>query len=145
MSTSRVFSLFVALALVVVAVLVVQAGIATSALTPNDRARRADVARWVAMGEYYTGVNPDARRAREADVARWVAMGEFYAKIGAPSNAGRAALIASARYTGLALLEYERTGNPKFLPRCIAPQMMAELPAHIGSNQWKSVVGVCGE
>jgi hypothetical protein len=41
------------------------------------RGAEADVARWVAQGEYYTGL----ARGAEAETARWVAMGEFYTKV----------------------------------------------------------------
>ena len=44
-----------------------------------QRARDADIARWVGMGKAYTQRELDnMQRARDADAARWVAMGEAY-------------------------------------------------------------------
>lgn len=134
-------------------------------------ARQADLARWVAQGEYFTtlqsaaNISFDALRirdinsarwealgqayanavspARQADLARWVSLGEYYSNLdGASNTLAHARLVASARYTGLALQEYERTGNPNLLPDTISPQIIAELPSTIGTNSWKAVVEV---
>ena len=59
MSISRLFSLFVALALVAVAALTLRAGVATSNLV-NGGTIDADAARWQALGEFY------AKQAQEA-------------------------------------------------------------------------------
>ena len=147
MSTSRLVSLFLAV-IVVVAVLIVQAGAAASALTNNDRARQADVARWVALGEYdkKVGANAVFDPKPTADTARWVALGEFYTQrnSAAISNATRSALTASARYTGQAIQEYVRTGIRIYLPKCISSEIMFML-LPIGDNSWKTQVALCGK
>lgn len=46
-----------------------------------QRARDADVARWVAIGEAYTQRDvANMQGARDADLARWVEMGKGYAQ-----------------------------------------------------------------
>ena len=74
--------------LVIAAVLVVGVGSADpSAKGPEPerfdpaRVAAADAARWVAMGEFYTGLAELQRqRSMEADAARWIAKGEYYAQ-----------------------------------------------------------------
>jgi len=80
MSISRLFSLFVALALVAVAALTLRAGVATSNLV-NGGTIDADAARWQALGELYARQAQEAarvQRAQAANTARWVAMGKAY-------------------------------------------------------------------
>jgi hypothetical protein len=85
MSTSRLFSVFVGLALVVVTVLMVRAGIATSETASSSNAALAvETARWAAIGESYTKLEAQhIQRGQEAQVARWQALGESYAKLNA--------------------------------------------------------------
>ena len=112
----------------------------------------AEAARWVAMGEYYTNLqksaaNPASQRGREADAARWIAMGKYYTDLQAAEVARQAHhdLIVAARYTGLALEDYERTGKKSSLPACVAAEIAAELPTNIGSNGWKGLVPICSK
>ena len=80
MLISRLF----ALGIVITLGLSVIGAISVSSHTTQDaqgfqRARDADLARWVAMGEAYSQRELDnMQRARDADVARWLAMGEAY-------------------------------------------------------------------
>ncbi|HET7375349.1 MAG TPA: hypothetical protein VFK30_01500, partial [Anaerolineae bacterium] len=112
--------------------------------------RQADVARWVALGEYYKQVGANAafdpKPITAADTARWVALGEFYTQrnSAAISNATRSALTASARYTRQAIQEYVRTGNRAYLPKCISSEIMSMLLS-IGDNSWKTQVALCGK
>ncbi len=83
MSISRLLSLFVALALVVVAALTLRAGVASSNPV-NSGTIDAGAARWQALGEAYVTQAQEAarvQRAQAADTARWIAMGKFYAKL----------------------------------------------------------------
>jgi hypothetical protein len=83
MSINRLFSLFVALTFVVVVVLTVRAGIATSNPV-NSGTIDAEAARWQALGEFYARQAQESariQRVQEPDTARWVAMGKFYAKL----------------------------------------------------------------
>jgi hypothetical protein len=175
MSTNRIILVIVAIALLVTGGFVVQSVFATANTVSSvrePRAADADVARWVAEGEYYSKLQPaaasfDAQRSREADVARWAALGEAYARSDGRGRTADAArwvamgeyytgmnsveaakrahndLIAAARYTGLALEDYELTGKKSSLPDCIPADVMAELPANIGDNHWKSMVSTC--
>ena len=140
----------------------------------ESRASEADVARWVGQGEYYSKMSSsaasfDAQHSRDADAARWAALGEAYASSderGRKADAARLVamgeyykdlssaeaakqvhndLIAAARYTGLALEDYELTGKKSSLPACIPADVMAELPATIGGNHWKSMVSTCSQ
>lgn len=62
----------------------------------------------------------------------------------ASEAAEQAALMVGARYTAMALNEYERTGNRNLLPECISPDILALLPSRIGSNRWQAEVPMCG-
>ena len=82
--------------------------------------------------------------------ARWAAQAEYFAKLAPTGSRGPAhlnliQLIGAARYTGEALLEFERTGNRNALPICISAETLAELPETIGGNRWKELVPVCGQ
>ena len=80
MLISRLF----ALGIVITLGLSVIGALSVSSHTTQDaqgfqRARDADLARWVEMGEAYRQREvTNMQRARDADVARWVAMGEAY-------------------------------------------------------------------
>jgi hypothetical protein len=178
MSANRIIIVVVAIALLVTAGLITQSVIATANTVSSvrePRAADADVARWVAEGEYYSKLQPvaasfDPQRSRDVDAARWAALGEAYSRL--DDNRGRAAdaarwvamgeyytgmssveaakqahndLIAAARYTGMALEDYELTGKKSSLPACIPADVMAELPATIGDNHWKSMVSNCSQ
>ncbi len=178
MSTNRVIYVVVAIALLITVVFVTQSAVATARSVSagrEARAAEADVARWVAEGEYYSKLQPaaasfDPQRSRDVDAARWAALGEAYS--GRDDNRGRAAddarwvamgeyytdlssveaakqahydLIAAARYTGQALEDYELTGKKSSLPACIPADVMAELPATIGDNHWKAMVATCSQ
>jgi len=177
MSTNRIIYVVVAIALFVTAVFVTQSVVATAHSVSAGREARAadaDVARWVAEGEYYSKLQPAAasfdpqhsreadaarwaalgeayarsdERGRSADAARWAAMGEFYKNLSSAEAAKQAHndLIAAARYTGLALEDFELTGKKSSLPACIPADVMAELPANIGNNHWKSSVPICSQ
>ena len=110
-----------------------------------QRSREADAARWAALGEAYTRL--DDKRGSAADVARWEAMGEYYTSLSSTEAAKQAHndLIAAARYTGLALEDFELTGKKSSLPACIPADVMAELPATIADNHWKSMVSTCSQ
>jgi hypothetical protein len=155
MSANRIIVVIVAIALLVTGGLVTQSVIATAKTTSSireSRAADADVARWVGLGEYYskqslTIPSSDTLRSRVADAARWEGLGKYYTDLNSAEAAiqAHAALVAAARYTGQALEQYELTGNKKALPACISTDVMAELPANIGDNHWKSVVPDCGQ
>ena len=87
MLISRLF----ALGIVITLGLSVIGALSVSSHTTQDwqgfqRARDADLARWVEMGKAYTQRELDnMQRARDADVARWVAMGVSY-KLRVPSD-----------------------------------------------------------
>ena len=89
MNRKRVISLFVFATLLVIALIVVNYASATANLSTKvslDRANQADVARWQAMGEYYSKQpasisNFDLKLIRDADAARWQALGEAYLHI----------------------------------------------------------------
>jgi hypothetical protein len=122
MYTKRFFSLLVAVALAVVAILAALDGIATSNVASDSletlRMQKnwtADAARWAAMGEYYQkamgryyqqfggGANLNLLRSRAADTARWTAMGEYYQKLAKAEaqNLVRARAADAARWTAM--------------------------------------------
>ncbi len=148
MKTKRVISVFILTALLITGVFVVQAASETSKLTKRDnRAEQADVLRWEAMGDYYSRQSgsssissADEIRSREVAAKRWQAMADAYSKADLQEQNN---LASAARYTGLALDEYERTGNVKLLPKCISAVVYSLLPSHIGSNSWKGIVPAC--
>lgn len=80
MLLSRLF----ALGIVITLGLSIIGALSVSSYTTQDaqgfqRARDADLARWVAIGEAHSQREvANMQRARDADVARWVAMGEAY-------------------------------------------------------------------
>ena len=153
MSTNRILFVFVAIALVVTAVFTTRSAIANAnILSKNNETRAAEAfaARWKAMGEHYanqstTDVQFNAQRSWAAETARWVAMGKHYSGLQAEEAAKLAHinLVVAARYTGLALQEYEKTTNKDVLPSCISMEIRAELPAAFGDNQWMSLVPNC--
>ena len=80
MSTSRLFSLFVALTLAVAVVVTLRVGVGTSNLV-NSGTVDAEAARWTAKAEFYAGQAQEAariQRVQAADTARWVAMAKAY-------------------------------------------------------------------
>lgn len=103
-----------------------------------ERIRNVNADRWQALGETYLGINS---RSREADAARWQAIGEYYQKLleADVARLAHANIVASARYTGLALQEYQRTGNPNLLPPCISADVAGELL----DNDWQATVHIC--
>ena len=136
MSTSRLFNVFVALALVVVVSLTVHAGVATSNLVNSGtidvegarwtaraeyyarqaqeparikRAQEAYTARWVALAKAYepTENAQSAQPAYDAEAARWVALGKFYGQLRAAQDADTARWVAMGKF--YAKLEVERS------------------------------------
>jgi hypothetical protein len=104
MAKNRVVYWVVGIAIVIMALFLVQSVVATTGLIAQPRsaaAADADVARWVAVGQFY---NP-AQAGRDADVARWVAMGQYYN----PAQAGRDADVA--RWVGLGEY-YQKLNQP---------------------------------
>lgn len=92
------------------------------------------------------GIQP----SQEAEAARWAAKAEYYDRLAPPgskslSHLNLVHLIGAARYTGEALLEFERTGNRSALPICISAETLAELPETIGGNRWKELVPICSQ
>jgi hypothetical protein len=75
---------------------------------------------------------------------RWQALVPMCGAEATQKAADQAALMVGARYTGLAIQEYVRTGNRDLLPRCISPAIMALLPS-MGDDAWRSEVALCGE
>jgi len=153
MSKNRIIVGIVAVILIVAAGFTTQSAIATARVlstTRSAQADAADVARWVAMGEYYTKLaasesGAEEQRILDNEAARLEAMGKYYTALQASEalKLAQVELVASARYTGQALEQYERTGDPSFLPTCLSADVMAELPANIGDNSWKSQVPAC--
>ncbi len=110
-----------------------------------ERAAQAEAARWEAWARMYA--SEQQARARQADAARWQGLAELYARANAPASAEAqraAALAGAARYTGLAILEYQRTGNRSLLPKCLSPEIMALLPP-APSASWRAEVALCSQ
>jgi hypothetical protein len=89
MTRKRLFSLAIAVMLIVGGVLIVRAEVPPSATAANtnpapdtgfdpQRAQDADAARWVAMGEFYAKEAQRIQRVQDADDARWAALAEYY-------------------------------------------------------------------
>jgi len=115
MFTNRFFSLLVAVALAVIAILTALDGTATSNVASdsletlrNQKNLTADAARWAAMGEYYQNraEAENLTRSRTADAARWEAMGRYYQQFGGGANLNllRSRAADIARWT--AMTEY---------------------------------------
>jgi hypothetical protein len=112
MYANRFFSLLVAVALAVVAILIALDGIATSNVASDSletlqmqKNWTADAARWTAMGEYYQN-RAEAENltlSRTADAARWEAMGRYYQQFGggARLNLLRSRAADIARWTAM--------------------------------------------
>jgi hypothetical protein len=150
-STNRLFNLLVIVSLFFVGALVVQAAIVTRPLAQSTIGRQADVDRWVALGNYYSkqivpNTGAGLERGREADAARWAAMGDYYHSINTSGAAlqAQANLVSAARYTGLALQEYERTGAKNLLPTCLPLEVAAMFPAY-QADHWKALVPACAQ
>jgi len=80
MNRKRVISLFVFAVLFVVTLFVINFAYATANIPPGvreARAEQADIQRWQAMGEAYSGIN---QPISQIDAARWQALGEYYSK-----------------------------------------------------------------
>ena len=112
MYTNRFFSLLVAVALAVVAILTAQDAIATSNVASDSletlRMQKnwiADAARWTAIAEYYQNraEAENFTRSRIADAARWEAMGRHYQQFGggASLNLLRSRAADTARWTAM--------------------------------------------
>ena len=115
--------------------------------TSRQRAIDAYTARYEALAQMYTETSAgyDAQRAANAAAARWSGLAEMYGKgIETAQDSQHADIALAAHYTGLAIQEYVRTGDRKFLPTCISPEVMALLP-HIGDDTWRAEVANCGE
>jgi hypothetical protein len=163
MNTNRLISLLIVIGLAAVAALTVREAVATSLVTQwaretqgIQRGHAAEAARWAAQAEYYAKIARQAKeaegiqRGHEAEAARWNAQAEYYARLAPPGSDSQSHLnllnlIGAARYTGVALQEFERTGNRNALPVCITAETLAELPETIGGNRWKEFVPVCGQ
>jgi hypothetical protein len=113
MYTNRFFSLLVAVALAVVAILTALDGIATSNVASDSletlgmqKNWTTDAARWAVMGEYYQNrvKAENLTRSRTADAARWEAMGRYYQEFGhgASLNLLRSRAADTARWTAMA-------------------------------------------
>src|SRR5688500_12906521 len=112
MYNNRFFSLLVAVALAVVAILTAEDAIATPHVAADSlqtlRMQKnwtADAARWAAMGEYYQNraEAENLTRSHTADAARWEAMGCYYQKLGggASLNLRRSRAADAARWTAM--------------------------------------------
>jgi hypothetical protein len=112
MFKNRFFSLLVAVALAVIAILTAQDAIATSNLASDSletlgiqKNWTADAARWTAMGEYYQNRAEagNLTLSRTADTARWTAMAEYYQKLAKAEaqNLARARAADAARWTAM--------------------------------------------
>ena len=115
----------------------------------SNRASQAEADRWSGLANLYvkSGAGYDAVRAEHANAARWTGLAGMYPAAGSAGSASaseRAGQAEAARYTGLAIQEYYRTGDQGLLPECITPEIAAALPG-IGDNSWQTVGGTCGK
>jgi uncharacterized membrane protein YqiK len=113
MFKNRFFSLLVAVALAVIAILTAQDAIATSNVASDQletlgmqKNWMADAARWTAMGEYYQNRAEAGNLAHSltADAVRWTAMAEYFQKRAQAEaqNLARGQAADSARWTAMA-------------------------------------------
>jgi hypothetical protein len=132
MSRNRLFTLSIAVVLVVLGALTVRMALATAAaVSQPERAAQAYAARWTGLAEAYA----DQQRSREADAARWSGLAQMYAERHHWDALG-------AHYAGQAITYYVRTGNPDYLPQCISAATLAMLPS-IGDNTWRTEIAIC--
>lgn len=158
MFRNRLFYIIATLALVLVTALTIRNALAAPTGISGDAAEQASLmvgARYTAMAlaaYERTGnrnllpgcIMPDILALLPANIGdnQWRAEVPMCGAEAAQKATDRAALIVGARYTGLAIQEYVRTGNRNLLPDCIAPEVMALLPT-IGDDTWRSEVAPC--